>query len=145
LFGHGFIDLERALSSLETNVLIVDSTEPLVEIHFNPDEIINLKPKAEIGPKTWVLVETSIYPGLTFARPSDSVAHQQGQYLSIFQNQGILVPEANSLFFSGASAVAKIDFGILDFSGLGKVTITTKKGINAEDLETIQRIDLIPN
>jgi hypothetical protein len=124
----------------------VDSEQSMVHVSFRPGQRIHLRTKTEVGARIWVLVELpDLYPGLTFARPFDAYCAERGKYLFPFQDQGNLVPEADSLHYVDPCPSDRIDFGENDFSGLGTIRITTSRGPTSEALESIQQIVLTPN
>lgn len=144
IFGFGMADMESALKNLTSSILTVDSTMPSVEVSFRAGQKIDLKCMAAIGKKNWILLEVpNFYPGLTFARPSNDFAYLRGRYFFLFKDESNnLVSDADLLYFSEAFEEEKIDFGINDLSGIGKIIITTLQGANNTSLEKIQQITL---
>jgi PKD repeat protein len=129
----------------DTGVLLVESEESLVETSFESGQLVHLITAAVPSEKIWVLIEfPDYYPGLVFARPSDEYCKAKGKYIFLFNNQGVLVPEADSLFYDDSYPDDKIDFGTIDFSNMGKIRIIIAKGASSEDLETVQEIFLTP-
>jgi hypothetical protein len=128
----------------EERTIIIDSDQSEITAQFSPGDWIHLICKAEAGEKIWVILEVPrSIPGIQFARANDGYCREHGRYAFIFSIGGALSSEAQNLCFAESYDSAKIDFGVNDFSGMGEVIITVKKGDSPATLQTIQTIRLV--
>lgn len=123
----------------------VDDDSPAVVVPMLEGQPVDLKVKTEIGQKIWIFLQApSLVPDLRFARVSDAYAAQNGSYVVLFSANGNLLPHAAELYYTAVSEAAKIDFGSNNFSGVGNLFITVKKGESPENPEMVQAILLLP-
>jgi hypothetical protein len=123
--------------------VVIDSDEPVVEVLLDPGQLVWLKAKADNNEKTWVFAELfSHFPGVVFARPANEICWVHDRFLFAFSVDDILLPGFSHLFYSLSllSEDSRIDFCVNDFNGLDGLVITTKKGADAGNLQTIQTI-----
>jgi hypothetical protein len=131
--------LSFLLGIIPVGAVTVDSNVPDLTVQLSPGEPLDLNCKAEPGQKIWVFLEVpSSYPGIEFVRPYDSHCQEHGRYLFVF------VPnQSEDLYYADSYTGTRIEFGVQDFTGLGEVIVTTKKGHSSANLEMIQRIKII--
>jgi|GEM_PF-2092082 len=151
LFGYGLINPDEAIRSLgidpepPSTHVTVDSEEPLVQVSFGQDQMIDLKLKVEPENKIWILLQAGdLYPDVVFCRPSDRVVAETGRYVAIFESGGSPVAGADNLYFSRSSTGESVLFENIDLSDIGPVVIRSMKGPDARSLQTVQRVDLLP-
>jgi len=133
------LELARIITAGTRPPKLVDSDEPRVTVTFAPGEPIHLKCKAEEGETLWVLVQAPLLlPGIEFARPRDAYCQEQGRYLFPFNS------DAESLYYARSFAGSRIDFGVIDFSGMGgEVVVGIQKGASPDHLEAVQTIRIL--
>jgi len=141
----GFLTLLCSPAAFAQEVLTIDSDEALVEVSFEPGQLVDLGCKIEPGQKAWVTLEAPLlYPGTVFARPSDEYCQERGSWLFPFSVNGALEENAGELFHAASAGGTRVHLGVNNLSGLGSVVVTTWKGQGPEALETIQRIVIAP-
>lgn len=113
-------------------------------IFFKTGEKVQIKCNAEPNEKIWVFIEIpSLFPGLVFTRPSDEYCLNSKRYLHLFSVNNINSENLNELYFSASYNSNIIDFGMNDFTGLGRLVITVKKGNSLTNLQTLQVLTIV--
>lgn len=122
----------------KTSCLQVESDEPSTTVSFRKGQCVRLTCKAEPGRKIWVLLQAPrVYPGTEFARPSDEHCRRTGRYVAPF------IGNVEELYYAENFSGSRIDFGENDFTGLGEIVVSVKKGASAQELEAIQVVTLL--
>jgi len=127
----------------QAETITVDSDEQEVTVQFASGQLIDLRLLAEVGQKIWILLEVPPYPAIQFGRPSDQFCETNGRYAFPLTIDGNLSTQAEDLYYAASCNTAKLNFGIQNFTGLGKLTVTVKKGASAANLEVIQKVTFI--
>lgn len=130
----------------EVQPLLIDSDAPEINAFFKSGQSVHLKCKSETGHKIWVLLQLPLlYPDTELARPSEVYCLENGRNLFSFSQSGIPADEAGKLYYADSCSESKIDFGKNDFTGLGELIVTVKKGEEPDRLEVIQTIRISEN
>lgn len=139
-----FMVLFSAGQSFASDPVLVDSDKSEVTVLLVPEEPVDLKLKSEVDKKIWILLESDLlFPEIRFARPNDPYVVQHNSYLAVFSQNGQVVPDAANLYYFESSPVSKVDFGINTLTGIGNLTLYSKKGEDPTNLDTIQKITLL--